>query len=554
MRLKFYCMLSLASLIVFSSALRPQDLQKPAAEFTSSDLPIVIINTNGQEIIDEPKITADMGIIDNGSARNNVTDSFNGYNGKIGIELRGQTSQGFPKKPYAVELRDTLGADLEASLLGMPKNEDWILYATYNDKTFMRDILIYKLARQLGWYASRTRYCELVLNGEYMGVYVLMEKIKRGKNRVNIAKMDTTCIAGDELTGGYIIKADKKDDDEDCWYSKYPGNGYNREFIYEYPKTEDITPEQKEYIKNYFDTFEDVLAGPNFADTANGYSKYIDVNSFIDYMLLTEFCKNVDGFRISTYMYKQRDSQGGKLFMGPLWDYNNAFGNCDYAMGPYSTGWQLDFDPPNPPDGDKREIIFWFKRLLEDKAFADKLNARWFQLRGTALKYENITAVMDSLALVVDEAKERNFERWPILDEIVWPNPYIWYTYAGEVAYLKTWIEDRLGWMDENMFGETIAVAEEPNAPMPKAYALMQNYPNPFNPSTVIKYQLKDAAKVTLKVYDMLGKEAAVLVDDTQEAGYHSARFEGANLAAGVYFYSLKAGSYTATKKMILLK
>ncbi|HEX2984020.1 MAG TPA: CotH kinase family protein, partial [Ignavibacteriales bacterium] len=204
MRLKFYCMLSLASLFVFSSAPRPQDLQKPAksaSEFTSSDLPIIIINTNGQEIIDDPKITADMGIIDNGSARNNVTDSFNGYNGKIGIELRGSTSQDFPKKPYAVELRDTLGADLEASLLGMAKNEDWILYATYNDKTFMRDILIYKLACQLGWYASRTRYCELVLNGEYMGVYVLMEKIKRGKNRVNIAKMDTTCISGDELTG-----------------------------------------------------------------------------------------------------------------------------------------------------------------------------------------------------------------------------------------------------------------------------------------------------------------------------------------------------------------
>jgi hypothetical protein len=550
-------MLSLASLSVFSSALRPQDLQKPAgsaAEFTSSNLPIIVINTNGQEIVDEPKITADMGIIDNGSARNNVTDSYNGYNGKIGIELRGQTSQDFPKKPYAVELRDTLGNDLEASILGMPKNEDWILYATYNDKTFMRDILIYSLARKLGWYASRTRYCELVLNGEYMGVYVLMEKIKRGKNRVNIAKMDETCIAGDELTGGYIIKADKKDDDEDSWYSKYPGSGYNREFIYEYPKTEDITEEQKAYIKNYIDTFEDVLAGSNFADTLNGYSKYIDVNSFIDYMLMTEFCKNVDGFRISTYMYKERDSKGGKLFMGPLWDYNNAFGNCDYAMGPYSTGWQLDFDPPNPPDGDKREIIFWFKRLLEDKAFADKLNARWFRLRGTTLKYENITALMDSLALVVDEAKERNFERWPILDEIVWPNPYIWYTYEGEVNYLKTWIEDRLGWMDENMFGETIAVAEEPNAPMPKAYALMQNYPNPFNPSTVIKYQLKDAARVTLKVYDMLGKEIAILADETQEAGYHSARFEGASLAAGVYFYSLKAGSYTATKKMLLLK
>ncbi len=161
-----------------------------AQTFTSSNLPIVIINTNGFAIADEPKITADMGIIHNGvGVRNNLIDPQNNYNGKIGIEVRGSSSQMFPKKQYSIELRDGLGAGVAASLLGMPVEEDWVLFAPYNDKSLMRDVLAYKLARDMGRYAPRTRYCEVVLNGDYLGIYILMEKVKRDKNRVDIANL-----------------------------------------------------------------------------------------------------------------------------------------------------------------------------------------------------------------------------------------------------------------------------------------------------------------------------------------------------------------------------
>jgi hypothetical protein len=197
--------------------------------FTQSALPIIIINTNGTSIPDEPKVSADMGIIDNFSGVNNVTDTWNGYSGKIGIEIRGSSSQMFPKKQYGVELQDINGNDLKASLLGLPPEEDWILFAPYNDKSLIRDALAYNLGRKMGRYASRSRFCELVLNGQYEGVYVLLEKIKRDSHRVDISDLDPDENSGDDLTGGYILKIDKTTGNGDAgWSSAFspkPGSG-----------------------------------------------------------------------------------------------------------------------------------------------------------------------------------------------------------------------------------------------------------------------------------------------------------------------------------------
>jgi len=136
--------------------------------FTSSNLPIIVINTHGQKIVDEPKITADMGVIDNGEDSTNfLTDAYNGYNGKVGIEIRGHSSQMFPKKQYGIELRDTAGNPVNVPLLGMPSENDWVLNASFTDKTFLRNVLAYKLANDMGRYASRTRFCEVVINNEY---------------------------------------------------------------------------------------------------------------------------------------------------------------------------------------------------------------------------------------------------------------------------------------------------------------------------------------------------------------------------------------------------
>ena len=189
-------------LLLFGLILSVVNYSSGQVSFTSSNLPIVIINTNGQTIPDEPKITADMGIIYNGiGQRNNIADPYNVYNGKIGIEIRGHSSQMFDKKQYGIELREVNGDDVKVALLGMPEEADWVLNASYIDRSLLRNVLTYKLSNDLGRYASRTRYCELVLNGEYRGIYIIQERIKRDKNRVDIKKMSKTDVSGDAVTG-----------------------------------------------------------------------------------------------------------------------------------------------------------------------------------------------------------------------------------------------------------------------------------------------------------------------------------------------------------------
>ena len=187
-----------------------QSLPHPVT-FSSSNLPIVVINTMGQTIIDSPKrLQPYMGIINNPAGqRNTVTEPYNDFHNKIGIELRGSSSQSFPQKQYSIESRDVNDVQHDTTVLGMPTEHDWILYAPYDDKTCMRNVLSYYVANRTGHYASRTHYCEVMLNGEYQGIYVMMEKIKRDANRVNIKKMDSTDVSGDKLTGGYIFKIDK---------------------------------------------------------------------------------------------------------------------------------------------------------------------------------------------------------------------------------------------------------------------------------------------------------------------------------------------------------
>ena len=139
--------------------------------------------------------------------RNNITDDGTDYDGRIAIEFRGSTSQGFPKKPYGLETQDSAGENIQ--FLGMPTENDWVLHNPYSDKSLMRNVLAFDMARAMGRYSPRTKFCEVFLNGQYQGVYVLMEKIKRDSNRVNIAELDATMNGGDALTGGYIVKIDK---------------------------------------------------------------------------------------------------------------------------------------------------------------------------------------------------------------------------------------------------------------------------------------------------------------------------------------------------------
>ena len=422
---------------------------QPPLIFTSSNLPIVVINTLGQNIMDDPRIVCDMGIIDNGFGNiNSVYDAFNDYNGKISIEYRGSSSQSFPKKTYALETQDSIGNNNNISILGMPVENDWILYAPYSDKSLMRNFLTFDLGRKMGNYSPRTVYCELVINGDYKGIYILMEKIKRDNDRVDIAKLDADDLAGDSLTGGYIIKVDKYTGTGGTdWLSDFSNIGGGPLYIqYHYPEGSAMLPQQLDYIEQFVDSFEYALSGPNFTDSLIGYSKYIDVNSFIDFYIVNELAKDIDAYRLSSYLYKDRDDNGGKLTMGPLWDFNLAYGNADYCSGGIPIGWEVN-------SGCGGNNPFWFERLLDDTTYQNKLKCRWEYLRERSFHQDSIFNFIDSISLYLNDAQQRNFQRWNILGIYVWPNYYVGNTYQDELTFFKTWIGDRLVWIDNNLGG-----------------------------------------------------------------------------------------------------
>lgn len=425
-------------------------------QFESSNLPILVINTNNITIPDEPKLAANLNIIYNGPGeRNYLTDTTYDYSGQIGIERRGSTSQGMPKKPYGFETWDGQQNDIKASLLGMPEESDWILTANYSDKTLMRNALSYELANKTGHYAPRTRFCEVVLNGQYDGVYLLCEKIKRDSGRVAIAKLQTQDIAGEELTGGYIIKIDKMTGSGGAGFPSavFPPNasaGQTIFFQYVYPKPDSIRPEQAAYIESFVDSFETVLNNAGFQDPVTGWRKYMDENTVIDFFLINEMSRNVDGYRISTFLHKEKSTQGGKLKMGPVWDYDIAWQNADYCSGQSVTGWAYNFNNVCNTDGSL--VPFWWQRFRQDTLFNKRLYCRWSELRQSFLHTDSLRTRIDTIAAYLNESQERNFTEWPILGTYVWPNPGpIPTTYAGEIAKLKQWVSDRLGWMDSQI-------------------------------------------------------------------------------------------------------
>ncbi|MBN1998926.1 CotH kinase family protein, partial [candidate division KSB1 bacterium] len=524
-------------------------------DFVSSNLPLLFIDTQGQTIPDDPRIDAIMGIVDNGPGElNDVTDPWNHYNGHIGIELRGSTSRGFPKKPYRIETLDALGNNLNVSLLGMPAENDWVLHNPWSDKTQMRNVLAYKISRDIGRYASRTRFCELFLNGEYQGIYVLMEKLKRDKNRVDIERLDIDDTAGDSLTGGYIIKIDKMDGEQvGGWMD---GNIF---YQYHYPQPNDITEEQKNYIEDFMTKFGTAVRQGERDGSDAAYADYIDLESFVNHFLINEISRNIDAYRLSAFMYKDRDSNDSRLTMGPVWDFNLSFGNGDYYNGWETEGWNLDhliaacggdFAPP-----------FWWKTIRNSHRFLSTLKRRWAVLRPDILSTDRLLNYIDAVADTLDEAQKRNFEKWPTLGTYLWPNWFVGETYEEEIYFMKQWLAGRLEWMDKAI-GEISEVADTP--PGDSGFHLNQNYPNPFNSETRILYRLSNAGNVRIRIYAVNGSPVRTLIRDTYLAdGNYTAVWNGRdengkNAPSGVYFCRFEffhnKSFYSQTRKMVLVR
>ena len=529
----------------------PSWFQAPFS-FLQSNLPIVIIDTNDEEIVNDPRIIAHMGIINNETGMNHMGDPFNGYDGQISIEIRGSSSQNFPKKQYALETQDSEGENLNVPILGMPEENDWILHAPYSDKSLLRNYLAYELARDMGSYASRTRFCELVINGDYKGLYIFMEKIKQDNNRVDISKLEPDETSGDNLTGGYIVKIDKwNGETNDGWYSEpllddFDGVWYQ----YHYPKPDDIVEEQRDYIMDYITDFETIMSSDTYNDPAEGYYEKVNLESFIDVSFLGEISKNVDAYRLSAYMYKDKDSVDGRLTMGPIWDYNLAFGNADYYDGWNPEGWQMDVELGN--DGFK--IPFWWYRIWDDTTYLTAFNQRWQDLRESIFSEDYIMSLIDSATTLIDDAQIRNFQRWPVLDEYVWPNAYVGGSYAYEIEYLKNWINNRLAWMDSELL--LLDIKEND---IPSEISIKKPYPNPFNPKTAFVVNLTNKSSIRLDIYNILGKKVKSINKNVFPQGKHTITWNATNaiggqVESGVYLYELLVNNRLETGKLLYIK
>ena len=446
----YFCGMNMKKKIILSVLALLCGLTVSAQILTDSNLPIVVIETDGGvNIPDEPKVLATMKIIwHQDGSRNYMTDidnpEFLNYNGRIGIERRGSSSQTmFNKKPYGLEtLQDDDVTNNNVSILGMPEENDWVLNSLAYDQTGMRDVLAYELSNRLGQYASRSVYCEVVINGDYKGLYVFMEKIKPDDNRVNIEKMDETCNNYPEVTGGYITKADKTTgNDPVAWTMQgyggggWPGGGWgsNTDFIHHYPKPANITNAQNNYIKSVFTSLASV-ANQHNTSTTSGIPSVIDIPSFVDFMLIAEFASNVDVYSFSTFFHKDRM---GKLRAGPVWDYNLAFGYDAFGNRSQYDVWQFNNTDNNGPK-------FW-RDLFETDLFRCYFAKRWFEVTapGQPLNYDFVCNRIDEIDALIAEAIPRDNQRWNQMNQ-----------HAQYVNNMKTWIQQRINWLNNNIGSE----------------------------------------------------------------------------------------------------
>lgn len=523
------------------------DLNSQSTAIETSNLPLIVIDTKGQTITDGPKIDAELKIINSGSGENNLLQPGTDYEGNAGIEIRGQSSQMFPKKSYSIELHSETGSDTSAALLGMPAEEDWVLYAPYSDKTMLRNALTFHLGNRMGGWQPGNRFCEVYLNGNYNGIYVLTESIKRDSNRVDISKLKPDEVSGDDLTGGYIVKADKTDGLGTNEYFQISAtvqyhNSDEYKFTYVYPKSDEIASEQRSYIKKYLTDTENSINGDSFSDPVTGFRKYIDVQSFVDFQIIQELVNNVDGYRYSTYFYKDKDSDGGKLYAGPLWDFDLCYGNEDYTDFNLQTNIWLYSKFAIEYGG----RIHWWARMMEDLGYRGVFMSRWKELRKGAFSTDSIMMFLDNTIGSLGEAIDRNFTRWPILGEYVWPNYYIGATYEDELGYIKGWITDRVNWIDAN-----IMVAENVSGNYSKNDLLV--FPNPAREQINLYFYLTTAGEIKIEMFDLLGHIVLQNLIIQKNTGYQYLSFDISNFVSGYYVLRLMQGNRQIGRKNILI-
>ena len=458
-----FIMLCLVAIKAMADSYDPQNYRPPIDTLTlgQTNLPIVFIDTrsddnNTNAIHKDYRIAARMKIINNEDGINyGDTLAYPSqkvdYEGWVAIRYRGNTSfDRADKKPYnfkTMKTNDPEGNKQKTKLLGMPKDHTWVLLAPYHDRSLLRDVLVFHLARPYFEYVPRSKYCEMVLDGIYYGIYILAENIRKGENRLNL---DDPGESGDALTGGYLLQIDR--DDEEHYTSKFPAvdslgrtyNAYNQiYFQYKHPEYDELLPVQMEYIHHQIDQMESALASEDFTNPEKGYKKYLDELSFIDQQLSQEFSGNVDGYRLSTNIYKRRDSVDPR-FKTTLWDFNLAFGNSNAINATAIDFWRYQ-NSYVTDNNTYNKAPFWWMRLMQDPAYVKQLKERWTQYRQESYSNEHIEATIDSITTLLGEygALRRNNTIWKMFKKS---------TYEMEINRLKQWISNRIAWMDEQLY------------------------------------------------------------------------------------------------------
>jgi hypothetical protein len=409
-----------------------------AQVFTDSNLPIVLISTDrGVAIVDDPRVLANMKIIYRGPGqRNYLTDQNNpaylNYNGRIDIEIRGSSSQYTLKKQYGFSTRqaDNTTAN-NVNLLGMPAEHDWILNSMTFDPAMIRDFLSYNLSRQIGNYASRTVYCELLVNGIYKGLYLLQEKIKSDDDRVNIIQISPIDNQSPNVSGGYITKADKNTGGDPIAFTMYSRYGAAVSYIHDLPKPESATGPQTNYIRNQFELLDVRSTNTSLTD---GFPSVIDVPSFINHMLVNELGSNADAYQFSSYFHKDRN---GKLRAGPIWDNDLTFGNDLYFWGldrSHTDVWQFS-------NNDNEGSVFWIN-LFNNPTFRCYLSRRWNELTrpGQPFNLSNLESLIDNTVAYTGEAVARDYQLWGTVGN-----------YSGYIYNIKSWLSERIPWITSNI-------------------------------------------------------------------------------------------------------
>ena len=491
----------------------------------NSHLPVVRVDVAGGDTITTGRIDAEMRVVDHGPDQLNSPDGTpTGYVGNVAIELIGAADE---KSDYSFELRDEDGEDYDYRLLDMPKEADWLLLGPYSDKSLVRDPLAYELADQTKMdYAPRARSVVLYVNDEYRGIYTLTEKVKRDDSRVDIAKLNEDETSGDDLTGGYIIEVDGP--------SQQPGIGFTSTvdgtlYRYHTPDAADIVAEQRNYIAGWMRALEaDIQSGG-----LDAVRDRIVENEFADYVLVQELAANSKGYRKSGYFYKDKDSDGGQLRAGPVWDFKRGFGNDSQCGGTDVEGWVVTADGRC---GDQQDIPFWWRTLFADAEFQALLRQRWVELRTGDWGDEELSGMVRALTQNTKTEADANFALYPILNTVVGRNPFVAPTYGEHVDYLEDWLLRRALWIDGQFMFSGV---DEGTRNVPQLGVT----PNPSYGAgevTVEWTHLGEVRPTSLELVNTVGqtvRRIAVALGDSRT------RFAGADLPVGVYVLELRNAS-----------